>query len=261
MRGEPTRRYVGHIQYIKDSLIDRHAKGTGEGTGEGADTAGGFARWRGLVFDFDGLILETEEAVYQAWAATFAEHGAELTSDWYAGIIGFASDHVHLPTKLERELGRRLDQAAVEAAVRDRIQARLEGQSARPGVARLIDEAARQGLKLGVASSSRRAWVTGHLARLGLLERFQVVCCREDVRNAKPDPELYLLACRRLGIAAEQAIAFEDSPNGLLAARRAGLFCVAVPGPLTAGGDFRLAHLRLPSLEGVSLTGLLAAAG
>jgi putative hydrolase of the HAD superfamily len=91
--------------------------------------------------------------------------------------------------------------------------------------------------------------VTGNLQRFGLLERFDAICTRDDVTAVKPDPELYLLALQRLGIGAEQAIAFEDSPNGILAAKRAGLYCIFVPNPLTERLSGDLADERLRSLE------------
>jgi beta-phosphoglucomutase-like phosphatase (HAD superfamily) len=113
------------------------------------------------------------------------------------------------------------------------------------------------GLKLGVASSSTSDWVKGHLARLGILERFDCIRCRDDVPNAKPEPDLYLAVLECLGVRASEAIAIEDSPNGLLAAKRAGLRCVAIPNSITANLDLGEADLLLDSLADVSLAELL----
>jgi len=120
-----------------------------------------------------------------------------------------------------------------------------------------IAEARRLGLTLGVASSSSVGWVDGHLRRLGLREAFAVVRCAGDVPRVKPDPALYLAVLDATGIAAGEAVALEDSPNGVLAAKRAGLACVAVPNPLTARLDLSAADLRLGSLDELSLSALL----
>jgi HAD superfamily hydrolase (TIGR01509 family) len=127
-----------------------------------------------------------------------------------------------------------------------------------PGVERYIDEALQNGLKLGIASSSSCAWVTGHLDRLGLLHNFTCIKAADDVDITKPDPALYQAALACLGVSSKQAIAIEDSPNGILAAKRAGLTCIAVPNPLTRQMDLKKADLQLTSLLDLSLDELLA---
>ena len=111
----------------------------------------------------------------------------------------------------------------------------VEAQPVLPGIEDRIADAQRLGLKLGVASSSPRAWVTGHLERLGLLRHFHAVCCRDDadVGALKPDPAVYVAALRALDVAPSEAIAFEDSPRGVEAATRAGVFTVAIPNDIT----------------------------
>jgi beta-phosphoglucomutase-like phosphatase (HAD superfamily) len=115
-------------------------------------------------------------------------------------------------------------------------------------------------VKLAVASSSSRAWVAGHLQRLGVLERFEVLKCSDDVERVKPDPALYRAACEHLGVPPARAVAIEDSPNGILAAKRAGLFCVAVPNALTGRLVLDAADLRLASLSELPLANLLTLA-
>jgi HAD superfamily hydrolase (TIGR01509 family) len=126
-----------------------------------------------------------------------------------------------------------------------------------PGVAGLVDSARAHGLKVGVASSSSREWVDGHLRRLGMLDRFDCVRTRDDVKNVKPEPELYLAVIDCLGVPAADALAIEDSPNGITAAKLAGLPCVAVPNPITSGLDLSEADLQLSSLADVTLSELL----
>src|SRR5260370_24098872 len=108
------------------------------------------------------------------------------------------------------------------------------------------------GLQLGVASSSTSEWFKGHLSRLGILESFDCIRCRDDVANAKPEPDLYLAVLDRLGVGASEAIAVEDSPNGVLAAKRAGLRCVPIPNSITAQLDLRQADLLLRYLDDVT---------
>ena len=209
-----------------------------------------------VVFDFDGLILDTEAPVYDAWQAIYAEHGHQLEFERWAECIGTA-DTFDPCQHLQGLLGRPLEAAPLIHRHRVRADALIADQPVLPGVREYVDEARRLGLRLGVASSSSRRWVEGHLVRLGLRERFDVVRCADDVPRVKPDPALYLSVLEATGIRAHQAVALEDSPNGVLAAKRAGLTCIAVPNPLTARLDLAAADLTLTSLADVSLPDLL----
>jgi putative hydrolase of the HAD superfamily len=135
----------------------------------------------------------------------------------------------------------------------------IAGASVLPGVLEYIHEAKRLGLKLAIASSSPHAWVDAHARRLGLLQYFDKVICADDVGSGrtKPNPDLFLLALKQLEVQKEAAIVFEDSPNGVLAANRAGIFVVAVPNPVTAGLVIKGANLRLSSLSELPLISLL----
>jgi beta-phosphoglucomutase-like phosphatase (HAD superfamily) len=113
-------------------------------------------------------------------------------------------------------------------------------------------------LKIGLASSSPCEWVEGHLERLGLRPYFESIIASDDVVLTKPDPALYTSACAALGVEPGRAVALEDSPNGALAAKRAGLHCVAVPNELTKFLPFPAVDLRLDSLAEMSLDDLLA---
>ena len=212
---------------------------------------------KALVFDFDGLILDTEVPVYEAWQEIYGEHGCELAFEKWATCIGTA-DTFDPCVDLQAALGRALDAAVLEARHRARTDVLIAARGVLPGVREYLEEAARLGLALGVASSSSRRWVEGHLVRLGLRDSFQVVRCADDVPRVKPDPALYRAAVQSLGARPDEAVALEDSPNGILAAKRAGLTCVAVPNPLTVRLDLSLADLRLSSLAELSLPALLA---
>ena len=210
-----------------------------------------------LVFDFDGLILDTEVPDFQCWQEIFEAHGGRLELDTWAQCIGTANifdayDH------LVQQTGCALGRDAVQERRRQRLTELMAGQGVLPGVREYLDAAAALGLKLGVASSSSRQWVGGHLTRFGLIDRFHAIRCSDDVTRVKPDPELYRSVCELLGVDPAHAIAFEDSPNGILAAKRAGMTCVAVPNPLTVRLDLSGADLRVSSLADMPLSELLA---
>ena len=130
-------------------------------------------------------------------------------------------------------------------------------QAILPGVEEYIREAKARGMKVGLASASWGDWAPGHLERLGLHVHFDAIKTAADVERVKPDPALYLAALDALGLDATEAIALEDSPNGIAAAKAAGLFCVAVPNAMTRDLDVRAADLRLASLAAMPLAELL----
>ena len=209
-----------------------------------------------IVFDFDGLILDTEAPVYDAWQEIYGEHGHALSFDKWATCIGTA-DTFDPCIDLASLVGRALDAEALRQRHRARTDDLIAARAVLPGVREYIAEAGQLGLALGVASSSSRGWVDGHLRRLGLREAFSVVRCADDVPRVKPDPALYLAVLAAAGVGPRDAVALEDSPNGVLAAKRAGLTCVAVPNPLTARLDLGAADLCLASLADLPLTALL----
>ena len=213
---------------------------------------------RAIVFDFDGLILDTEVPEFQSWQELYQAHGCTLPFAVWATCIG-TTDAFDPHAYLEAQLGQAVDRLAVQHQQRQRCDALIAAQVALPGVHDYIAEATRLGLQLGVASSSSRAWVSGHLTRLELSQHFVCITCRDDVPRTKPDPALYQAALAALGVRPEEAIALEDSPNGILAAKRAGLFCVAVPNLLTCQLPLDHADLQIPSLAAVPLPELLHA--
>jgi HAD superfamily hydrolase (TIGR01509 family) len=162
-------------------------------------------------------------------------------------------------TNLEQQLGRAVDRDFLREKRRTRIHALISQQTPRSGVLEVIETAQQLGLALGVASSSGREWVEGYLKHLGLRDHFAVVCTRDDVERVKPDPALYRLAVSKLGVAAEDAVAVEDSRNGMLAAKAAGLRCVVVPNEVTKQLIFPEADLQMQSLADRPLQEWLAA--
>lgn len=212
--------------------------------------------FKAIVFDFDGLILDTEGPVYRSWVEVYEAHGEELPFERWVQIVGSTTLEFHPQRHLEERLGRPLPQEVLDQRVSRRTEMVL-AEKLLPGVVELVEEARSARLKLGVASSSTTDWVKGHLARLGILDRFDCIRCRDEVARAKPEPDLYLAVLDCLGVAAAEAFAIEDSPNGIAAAKSAGLRCVAIPNPITSGLDLSQADLVVPSLAGLSLAGLL----
>ena len=213
---------------------------------------------KALIFDFDGLILDTETPEFETWREIYHEFGQDLSIElWGQSVGGRAATNFRPLPHLESLLGRDLAPLNLSTRATERKLARILTLPPLPGVQAALRAARRLGLKLAVASSSHHSWVDGHLTRLGLTYFFQTIQCADDVPHVKPEPDLYLAALDALGVSADEAIAFEDSPNGVTAARRAGLFVVAIPNPVTAQLKFEGESLRLGSMDEVELDELL----
>ncbi len=210
-----------------------------------------------LVFDFDGLILDTEWSEFVTVQAEFNAHGVELELDEWRGGVGRA-DNRHWTEWLAEVAQVPVDVPAVRARRLVTHHAMIEREEVRPGVVALLDEAAAAGVPLAVASSSSSTWVEPHLERVGLLDRFAVVRCREHVALAKPAPDLYLAAADALGVAPAASVALEDSHHGSTAARAAGFACVVAPNDVTRVPEFPDADLVVDSLADVDLAALTA---
>lgn len=213
--------------------------------------------FRAVVFDFDGLIIDTETTALRSWQELYERFGHELPLDRWVTLIGTWDAEWSPSAELEKRVGRSLDWDVIEPERMARERALADAQPLLPGVLARLDEASELGLWLAVASSSSRAWVEHHLRRLGILDRFCALLTRDDVERTKPDPALYSGALQALGVVPDEAFALEDSVNGVVAAKGAGLRVVAVPGPLMRGTDFSAADLRLPSLEDASLVEMM----
>ena len=188
---------------------------------------------QGILFDFDGLILDTETPIFQAWKEKFKEHGKELLLAEWAEILGKSTDHLGPIEVFLNEFPDESKRAEITQEVKQTELELVHQKRPLPGVEDLIKKAKELGLMLGIVSSSDQDWVHSHLERLGLMEYFDHTSCADEVEIAKPNPELYNLGLKKTGLAREKVLVLEDSPNGVLAAKRAELFCVAVPNQLT----------------------------
>lgn len=208
---------------------------------------------RALIFDFDGLIVDTETPVFESWRHCYDAHGHDLSVEVYAGCVG--SDHnafdpiAHLEERVEGGID--WDHWHGE---RRRVEKNsLEGRDTLPGVRELLAEAEAAAIVCAIASSSPRSWVEPWLERLGIRGHFVLTRCLDDVARPKPDPELFATAAAELGVDAHQALVLEDSLNGLVAATAAGSPCVVIPNAVTAHLDFDGAAHRVDSMAELSL--------
>ena len=193
---------------------------------------------KALIFDFDGLIVDTETVIYESWAEIYEKSGQILELKTYKICVGSDFEKFHPGIELENRTGKKFNWATIDAEREKLIRKRLEQQKERTGIRHFIECAKAKGLDLAIASSSSRNWVLGWIEKLELREYFRAFANRDDVQKIKPDPELFLTAANLLGIHPREALILEDSENGLKAATAAGIPCAIITNPITAGGDF-----------------------
>ncbi|MEM7124898.1 MAG: HAD family hydrolase [Chloroflexota bacterium] len=211
---------------------------------------------KALVFDFDGLILDTETPDYASWREIYEEYGGELTLEEWSVCIGKAEVDFDPYAILEGQIGRSIERSAIRQKRRARYLEMVEAQEPLPGVLRYLEDAHKAGFKIGMATSSTEGWAWSHLQRLQLEHYFEVIHTAGDVAQAKPHPALYRMTVEALGVPPQRALALEDSRNGMLSAKAAGLHCVVVPNGMTKGLDFTEADRQLNSLADITLADL-----
>ncbi|WP_433184261.1 HAD family hydrolase [Actinoallomurus sp. CA-150999] len=214
---------------------------------------------RALIFDFDGVILDTETPLFESWAEIYRQYGCEpfTVADWARELGGKERGSAPL-AKLIENAAVEIDRHKVLRARRAYGQRLLAREPVRPGLVEWLIEARRRRLPIGVASSSSLLYVVRHLRRIGVYEYFDEVLCCEPGITPKPAPDLYRMACEALGVEPAEALAVEDSPNGVAAARAAGLRCLAVPNRITENLDLSEANARLDSFSVVTLEAIIA---
>ncbi len=212
-----------------------------------------------IVFDFDGVVLDTETPLYESWEEMYSRYGVHLDLEQFATYIGGA-DYFDFHLDLERQTGLTFDRQSLMDERRGLYRKYVAGNTILPGVVDYLREARCLGYGIGLASNSDIGWVASNLRELGLYEKFDVLKTRDDVVNVKPDPEIYLAALHDLKTDPDHAIAIEDSASGVMAATSAGIFTVAVPNPITRYHDLSRADVIVDSLESTSLAEMFALA-
>jgi HAD superfamily hydrolase (TIGR01509 family) len=205
-------------------------------------------RYRAVIFDMDGLLLDTETLWHEAETELFRRHGEEFTWDDKMAVIGtsyaFTAEYFADRLGFPRDEGPGLVKEMIEL-MHERVKRQVD---ARPGAIELVERLrAMDGVRLGLASNSPRFMVDDALATARLTDIFEAIVTSDDVEDSKPAPDIYLLACERLGVAPDEALALEDSPSGIAAAKAAGLTCIAVP--QFAETDVSAADAVVDSLE------------
>lgn len=210
---------------------------------------------KAVIFDFDGLIIDTETIWYEAFKEALIQFEVDLTIEQFALVIG-TDDAV-----LDKYILDNIKESSTISEIKElasKLFNEMIGQpKLRDGVEEYLITAKEVGLRIGLASSSKREWVEKYLTQLHILHYFEVIKTRNDVTSVKPDPELYLQAIQALDVKPDEAVAFEDSLNGLKAARAAGLKCVIFPNPVTTNLAFKDHSMRLSSMAERPLTYIL----
>ena len=212
-----------------------------------------------IVFDFDGVVLDTETPLYSSWQEMYSRYGVHLDLELFATYIGGA-EYFDFHADLEKQTGLTFDRQSLMDERRAMYREHVAGNTVLPGVKDYLSEARGRGFRIGLASNSDIGWVGSNLRELGLFDNFDVLKTRDDVVNVKPDPEIYLAALHDLKTDPQRAIAIEDSASGVASAKAAGIFTVAVPNPITKYHNLDAADVILDSLASTPFSDLAAMA-
>lgn len=214
---------------------------------------------RALIFDFDGLLIDTETPALTSWQKVYTAHGQELTLELWQHALGRRGGEGFVPLEyLATLIGNTFDVETVRAKRGEHKMQLCEAESLRPGVLETLTKAKELGLMCTVASSSPRSWVEGWLAKHNALEHFAFTRTGDDVEKVKPSPDLFLSVASQLGVQPNECLVFEDSPNGTLAALNAGMPCVVVTNPVTEGLEFPRHSLKLKRMDEMRLEEILS---
>jgi len=212
---------------------------------------------KAFIFDFDGLILDTEEACYEAWQEIYADYGTSLPLETWLLCIGTTNDACDPLGTLAKLSGQDINYNAVQTAHSKSFRAKSRLLPLKPGVLDYLKWARANGLQTAVASSSARDWVVPLLEENGILPYFDVIQTKNDVKTVKPNPELFIATKSMLKLEDFEAVIFEDSYNGIIAGNLANLYTVAIPNSLTKNMDLSAASHTISSLDLITPPNLL----
>ena len=212
---------------------------------------------KAIIFDFDGLIIDTETAMYNSWNDTYKRYGCSLPLSKWEKSVGSFNPLFNPYEYLSELLEKKIDKETVRCERRSRFAELLKNIDLLPGVKDYILKSKELGLKLAIASSSSKEWVVTYLEKFKIDFYFDTIICSDHVKQIKPFPDIYQMVLAQLNISNTEAIALEDSPNGCLSAKQAGIYCVAIPNNLTKHFSFGNADLQINSLYEVPLNKLL----
>ncbi|WP_246938797.1 HAD family hydrolase [Bacillus pinisoli] len=210
---------------------------------------------KAVIFDFDGLIVDTETVWFHAYKEAFAEYDCDLQVHDFALCIGTTDDVLF--ERMSGLTSQPIDRHLINQKVHALYENEMEKLQLRDGVLDYLKIAKQKGLKIGLASSSSRKWVESFLNKFEIKGYFDIIRTSDDVKMVKPDPELYFQAIEGLNVKANDTVVFEDSKNGLVAALKAGLHCVVVPNPVTKLIKFEGHIHRIESMSYIGFEQLL----
>lgn len=213
---------------------------------------------KAVVFDFDGLIIDTETPEYEVFKQIYSEYGVDLPLEMYAQNIGTVLGDFNPHSYLGEYLKQDIDPEFVKNLHKERYSILMENFELRDGVLDYLNKAKEMNLKIALATSSHRPWIDGFFERFDLHHYFDCISTAEDVEKVKPDPALYLRTLSLLGVDGNEAIAFEDSYNGSKAAVAAGMHCIAVPNPVTNHFSFEHCSAMISSMSETPLSAIIA---
>lgn len=211
---------------------------------------------KAVIFDFDGLIVDTETAWYESYRKVSEAYGVDLKIDVWGQFVGASFEDFDPMDYIEEHANRQVNREVFKQEADVVFADIMDHAQVRPGVIDYLEEAKRSGLRIALASSSNRNWVESYLNKFNIRSYFEVVNTSDDVERIKPAPDLYEKTISDLGIDGSEAVAFEDSFHGMTAAKAAGVYCVVVPNQVTAhmefiGNDGRLSSMAEKDLHTV----------
>ncbi|WP_339179561.1 HAD-IA family hydrolase [Oceanobacillus sp. FSL W7-1293] len=211
---------------------------------------------KAAIFDFDGLILDTETAWFDAYREVLHnQFQFDLPLEEFVKCVG--SDDTVLFSYLQKELDYQLNTGSIRNEARKLHSQYVSDAKAREGVVDYLRDAKNEGLTVSLATSSTTKWATTHLTNLNLLSYFDFLVTQDMVKRVKPAPDIFLKTLEKLDLEAHEAVVFEDSLNGLVAAQEVKLPTVIIPNPVTAALPFENYHLKLNSMTDMSLHEIL----
>ena len=214
---------------------------------------------KAVVFDFDGLICDSEWPIYEMAATAFRQFEVTLEPSLWADVVGLADDDHDWFARICERTGAAIDRTEFDRCYRARDRSWRDRMEPMPGVVDLIADIAERGVPRGIASSSTSQWVEEHLLRMGLRDRFDAIVGFDHTGVGKPAPDVYVAVCKELGVEPADALALEDSAHGVAAAKAAGMWCIAVPNRITVHNIFTLADgVATGGLAGLTFPDLLA---
>lgn len=211
---------------------------------------------KAVIFDFDGLLVDTETIWFEAFREVFYErYQVELDLAGYSECIGTGNDVLY--SYFRKIAGEAVECELLEELAAARYTSMMRAPVLREGVKEYLEEAKQYNLKIALASSSSKQWVQSYLEQLNIIDYFEVINTKDDVKNIKPDPELYIKTLKDLDLTSKEAVVFEDSLNGLSAAKQARIRCIIVPNAVTKNLKFEDFDERIESMSQISLSNLL----